>query len=81
MSETTIYFNAGGIDFEVLANYRAPRPAPKIDPNNYDNTKCDPGDPGEFEIKKVIAGGKEIECDFEEFKKFFTDEIAEALDL
>lgn len=80
MIRKTIDVNHAGIDFEVIVKFTPYRPAPSIDPNNYDSTICDPGDPLEIEIEAVMVDGKQISCDFDEFFEACQDEIVEALD-
>ena len=77
--QKTINVNYAGIDFEVLVNFKPDRPAPDIDPGNYDNTLCDPGDPGELEVLSVSVDGREITCDREEFLECLEDYIVEEL--
>lgn len=78
--QKTINVNYAGIDFEVLVDFKPGRPAPAIDPSNYDNTLCDPGDPGEIEVISVSVDGREIPCDREEFLEATQEQIMEELE-
>lgn len=75
-----IQFVYGGIEFDVSGFYTPARPAPSIDMNNYDNTLCDCGDGEELEVTEVCVDGNLINCDLDEFKDTFYDQIIEGLD-
>lgn len=75
-----IQFVYGGIEFDVSGFYTPARPAPSIDMNNYDNTLCDCGDGEELEVKEVYVDGNLINCDLDEFKVTFYDQIIEGLE-
>lgn len=75
-----IQFVYGGIEFDVSGFYTTARPAPSIDMNNYDNTLCDCGDGEELEVTEVYVDGNLINCDLDEFKVTFYDQIIECLD-
>ncbi len=77
--QKTINFYYAGIDFEVLVNFRPGRSVPDIDPDNYDNTLCDPGDPGELEVLDVKIDGCSIDCDECEFLEVMEEYIVEEL--
>lgn len=76
----TINLNYAGIEFEVELIYTPARKAPAIDPDNYDNTLCDPGNALEVDILDVKVDGRSIPCDKDEFWKTLEDYIVEALD-
>lgn len=75
-----IQFVYGGIEFDVSGFYTPARPAPSIDMNNYDNTLCDCGDGEELEVTEVYVDGNLINCDLDEFKDTFYDQIIEGLE-
>lgn len=75
-----IQFVYGGIEFDVSGFYTPARPAPSIDMNNYDNTLCDCGDGEELEVSEVYVDGNLINCDLDEFKDTFYDQIIEGLE-
>lgn len=78
--QKTINLNYAGIDFEVLVDFTPARPAPAIDPDNYDNTLCDTGNSLEVDVLDVKVDGRSIPCDKDEFWEALEDYIVEALD-
>lgn len=75
-----IQFVYGGIEFDVSGFYTPARPAPAVSMGNYDNTLCDPGDDAELEVMEVYVDGNLINCDLDEFKDTFYDQIIEGLE-
>jgi len=76
-----VQFVFGGIDFEVSGFYTPARPAPAVDMNNYDNTLCDCGDDEDLEVTEVKVDGNVVQCDYDDFKDSFYDQIMDELGL
>ena len=74
-----IQFVYGGIEFDVSGFYTPARPAPSIDMNNYDNTLCDCGDGEELEVSEVKGDGNVVQCEYDEFRDTFSDQIMDEL--
>lgn len=74
-----VQFVYGGIEFDVSGFYTPARPAPSIDMNNYDNTLCDCGDGEELEVSEVKVDGNVVQCEYDEFRDTFYDQIMDEL--
>lgn len=77
--EKTVNLRLAGIDLEVILNYEPSKPAPKPNPQNYDNILADSGEPAKIDVKYIIIDGNYIHFNKEEFMDEMEECILEKL--